>query len=57
MSPMKYIFLAIAFFALGYVIPTFAPLVQLAVVLVVASVTALVLYFYVETMSRMHLVD
>lgn len=48
---MKYLFLTIAFFSLGYVLPTFSPVLQLMIAGMVLLIIALVLYFYVDTMG------
>jgi hypothetical protein len=54
---MKYFFLALAFFSLGYVIPTFSPFLQLVVAGLVLGVLALVLYVSVETMAYLPISD
>jgi len=45
---MKYFFYAVAFFALGYVIPTFSPFLQILVPVAVILMLAAFVYFIVE---------
>jgi|GEM_PF-1823426 hypothetical protein len=50
---MKYAFSALAFFSLGYVIPTFTPILQIIVAGIVLGFLALVLYVYVDMMAHL----
>jgi len=48
---MKYLFLAIAFFSLGYLIPSFPPVLQFIAAGLTFLLIAFVLYFYVDTID------
>lgn len=48
---MKYVFFALAFFSLGYVIPTFAPVLQIIIAGLVLGFLALVLYLHLDMMA------
>ena len=52
---MKYAFFALAFFSLGYIIPTFTPVLQIIISGIVLGFLALVLYVYVDTMARLRI--
>jgi hypothetical protein len=52
---MKYAFFALAFFSLGYIIPTFTPVLQIIIAGIVLGFLALVLYVYVDMMARLRI--
>ncbi|WP_187271129.1 hypothetical protein [Neolewinella aurantiaca] len=54
---MKYVFFAIAFFSLGYVVPTFAPFTQVLIAGLVLGLMPLAFYVYAQTTVSLSIPD
>jgi len=46
---MKYFFAAIAFFSIGYVLPTFSPLIQIVAAFIIVLFLSIAAYYYIDT--------
>jgi hypothetical protein len=54
---MKYAFLAICFFSLGYALPGFPPVVQLVTAVFVGLLLMLALHFYVNNVAYSRIIN